>query len=204
MYTRVRLWWPGLLTPALFLGLAACGTVTRSARRQGGAELVVQDFCRSFGRQKGLAILSLFADSARFDIEGMSVSFVGREDIARFAEYGVAVHERLVAREFVVGQDTVRCRLDESNDWLGLLGVKRASYDGRFRVSGVRIVGARLDLLPVSRDELAGKLAGFLAWLLAQDPKALKQLLPGGRPAYDSKVVPGLIDRLRQWRSRTR
>jgi hypothetical protein len=175
-----------------------------SARRQGTADLVVRDFCRSFGRQKGLAILSLFADSARFDIGGMSVSFVGREDIARLADYGVAVHERLVARDLEVMQDTVLCRLEESNDWLGLLGVKRACYDGRFRVSGGRILGAQLDLIPESREELAGKLAGFLTWLLVQDPDALQQLLPGGRPAFDSRVVPQFINRLRQWRSRAR
>ena len=204
MRGRTRTSRRGLLAAALLLGVAACGTVTRSVRGQGGAGLVVQDFCRSFGRQKGLAITSLFTDSARFDIGGVSVSFVGREDIARLAEYGVAVHERLVARDLEVAVDTVRCRLEESNDWLGMLGVKRVYYDGRFRVSGGRILGARLTLIPESREELAGKLAGFLAWLLAQDPEALQQLLPGGRPAYDSKVVSELINRLRQWRSQSR
>jgi hypothetical protein len=195
---------PGLLAAALLLGIAACGIVTRSVREQRDADLVVRDFCRSFGRQRGLAILSLFADSARFDIGGMSVSFVGRQDIARLADYGVAVHERLVARDIEVVRDTVVCRLEESNDWLGLLGVKRAYYDGRFRVSGGRILGAQLDLVPESREELAGKLGGFLVWLVAQDPKALQQLLPGGRPAFDSRVVPKLIKRLRQWRARVR
>jgi hypothetical protein len=184
--------------------VAACGTVTRSTRGPGSADLVVQDFCGRFGRQKGFAILSLFTDSARVDIEGVSVSFVGREDIARLVEYGVAVHDRLVVRDPEVAQDTVRCRLEESNDWLALLGVRLATYDSRFLVSGGRIMGARLDLTPDSREELAGKLAGFLAWLLAQDPKALQQLLPGGRPAYDRNVVPELINRLRQWRSQKR
>jgi len=141
---------------------------------------------------------------ARFDIDDVGVSFVGREEIARLAEYGVAVHERLVARGFEVAQDTVRCRLEESNDWLGLLGVKRASYDGWFRVSGTRILDARVNLTPESRDELGGRLAGFVAWLLAEDPKALQRLFPGGRPAYDSGVVPELMARLRQWRSRSR
>jgi len=201
---RIRTCWPGLLAAALLLGTAACGTVTRSVRGARDADLAVRDFCRSFGRQKGLAILSLFADSARFDIGGMSVSFVGREDIARFADYGVAVHERLVARDLEVVRDTVVCRLEESNDWLGLLGVKRAYYDGSFRVSGGRILGAQLDLVPESREELAGKLGGFLVWLVAQDPKALQQLLPGGRPAFDSRVVPEFIKRLRQWRARVR
>ena len=204
MPDSVRSWWTGPVAAALLLSVVACGTVTRSARGQGRADLVVQDFCRNFGRQKGLAVLSLFADSARFDIGGASVTFVGREDIVRLVEYGVAVHERLVAGDFEVAQDTVRCRLEESNDWLALLGVKRATYDGRFRVSGGRIMGARLDLTPDSREELAGKLAGFLAWLLAHDPKALQQILPGGRPAYDESIVPELISRLRQWRARTR
>ena len=204
MLDRCRPRWPGPLAASLLLSITACGTVTRSARGQGGADLVVQDFCQSLGRQKGLAMLHLFADTARVDIEGVSVSFVGREDIARLAEYGVAVHERLKATEVEVALDTVRCRLQESNDWLALLGVNRAIYDGRFLVSGGRIDGARLVLSPASREELAGKLAGFLAWLLAYDPKALQQLLPGGRPAYDSRVVPELINRLRQWRVRPR
>lgn len=204
MRARVRLWWSAPLTAALFLNLAACGTATRSARRQGGADLVVQDFCRSFGRQRGLAFTSLFADSARFDIEGVSVSFVGREGLARLADYGVAVHSRLAARNFDVSQDMVRCRFEESNDWLGLLGVKRASYDGWFRVSGTRILDARVNLTPESREELAGRLAGFVAWLLTEDPKALQRLFPGGRPAYDSRAVPELVNRLRQWRARSR
>jgi hypothetical protein len=194
----------GLFAAASFLSMTGCGTATRSARGPGGADLVVRDFCRRFGRQKGLAILNLFADSARFDIDNVSVSFVGAEDIARLADYGVAVNERLVARDFEVVQDTVRCRLEESNDWLALLGVKHAYYDGRFRVSGGRILSARLSLVPESREELSGKLAGFLAWLLVEDPKALGQLLPGGRPAYDSRVIPEFINRLRQWRARPR
>jgi hypothetical protein len=204
MPDRVRRGWPELLAASLFLSIAACGTVTRSVRGRGGADLVVRDFCQSLGRQKGLAILHQFVDTARVDIEGVSVSFVGREDIARLAEYGVAVHERLKATEIEAALDTVRCRLDESNDWLALLGVNRATYDSRFVVSRGRIDGARFVLTTASREELAGKLAGFLAWLLAQDPKALQRLLPGGRPAYDSRIVPELIGRLRQWRARPR
>jgi hypothetical protein len=165
---------------------------------------VVQDFCRKFGRQQGLGILSLFADGARFDIEGLGVSFVGREGLARLADYGLAAHSRLASREFEVRQDTVRCRLEETNDWLGLLGVKRASYNGWFLVSGARILAARVSLTPESKDELGGRLAGFVAWLLTEDPKALQRLFPGGRPAYDSRVVSELIARLRQWRSRSR
>ena len=186
------------------LGVGACGTVTRPTRAEGDADLVVQDFCQSFGQKAGLAILSLFADSARFDIEGIGVGFVGRDDIGRLAEYGMAVHERLKVRDIEVSQDTVRCRLRESNDWLGLLGVRRATYNGWFWVSEGRILGARLELTPESRDELAGKLAEFLSWLLVENPKALNRLLPGGRPTYDSRIVPELIVRLRQWQSRPR
>jgi len=175
---------------------------TRSVHRQGGADFVVRDFCRRFGRQSGLAVLSLFADSARFDIEGVGVSFVGREGLTRLADYGVAVHSRLVVRDLEMGRDTVWCRFEESNDWLGLLGVRLASYDGWFRVSGTRILEARVRLTPESSDELGGRLAGFVAWLLAKDPKAVQRLFPGGRPVYDSDVVPELIARLRQWRSR--
>jgi hypothetical protein len=199
-----RLWRLGLLAAALLPGIAGCGTAARSARGPGRADLVVQDFCRSFGRQKGLAILNLFADSARLDIDDLSVSFVGPEDIARLANYGVAVNERLVARDFEVNQDTVRCRLEESNDWLALLGVKRVYYDGRFRVSGGRILGAQLAMVPDSREELSRRLTGFLAWLLIEHPKALERLLPGGRPLYDSRVVPEFINLLRQWRARPR
>ena len=204
MPARAKLWWPGLFAAALLSGLVACGTVTRSARGQCGADLVVRDFCRSFGRQKGLAIVSLFEDSARFDLEGLSVSFVGRDGLARLADYGAAVHSRLAARDVEVRQETVRCRLEESNDWLGPLGVKHASYDGRFRVSGARILEAQVSLTPESRDELGGRLASFVTWLLNEDPKALQRLLPGGRPAYDANVVPELVARLRQWQSRTR
>jgi hypothetical protein len=164
--------------------------------------MVVKDFCRRFGRQQGVGILSLFADSARFDIEGQGVSFVGRDGLARLADYGMAAHSRLVPRGFEVTQDTVRCKLDETNDWLGLLGVKRASYDGWFLVSGTRILGARIGLTPGSSDEQGGRLAGFVVWLSTEDPKALQRLFPGGRPAYDGGVVRELIARLRQWRSR--
>jgi hypothetical protein len=181
---------------------AGCGMVVRPTRGYGDADRTVQDFCRKFGRQKGLGILSLFADSARFDLEGLGVSFVGREGLARLADYGVAARSRLVPREFDVRQDTIRCRLEETNDWLGLLGVKRASYNGRFLVAGTRIMDARISLTPESKDEMGGRLAGFVVWLSTEDPKALQRLFPGGRPAYDGGVVPELIARLRQWRSR--
>ena len=194
----------GLLLPAILLGLAVCGTVTTSARGHGTADLVVQDFCRTFGRKQGRALSNLFADSARFDIEGADVSFVGRDGIARLADYGAAVHYRLVARNIEVSHDTVRCRLVEENDWLKLLGAGHASYDGWFLVSGTEVVEARVRLTSQSSGELGGRLAGFAAWLIAEDPKALPRLFPNGRPAYDSRVIPELIALLRKWQSRAR
>ncbi len=178
--------------------------VTTSARTHGTADLVVRDFCRSFGRRQRFAVLNLFADSARFDITGVKVSFVGRDGIARLADYGAAVHSRLVPRDVDVSHDTVRCRLDEENDWLGLLGVGHASYDGWFLVSGTKIAEARVSLTPQSSDELGRRLAGFLVWLNAEDPEAIQRLFPGGRPAYDSRVVPELVGLLRKWQSRAR
>jgi hypothetical protein len=65
-------------------------------------------------------------------------------------------------------------------------------------------VEARIGLTPASSDELGGRLAGFVAWLSTEDPKALQRLFPGGRPAYDSGVVHELIALLREWRSRSR
>ena len=164
------------------VGAAGCGLAVRPAGGQRAADIVVQDFCRKFGRQQGLGILSLFADSARFDLDGLGVSFVGHDGLARLADYGLAARSRLVPREFEVRQDTVRCKLEETNDWLGLLGVKRASYDGWFLVSGTRIVSARIGLTPGSSDELGGRLAGFVAWLSTEDPKALQRLFPGADP----------------------
>jgi hypothetical protein len=173
-------------------------------RASGNTGLAVRDFCGRFGQRNASAVADLFADTARFDIEGIGVSFVGREGIARLADYGTAVHSRLTAVDLVVSNDTVHCRLDERNDWLGLLGVRRSSYVGWFVVSGPRIARVRLKLAPESRDELGGKLAGFLVWLATEDREVLQRLLPGGRPAYDSRVVPELISRLRQWQSRAR
>jgi hypothetical protein len=103
-----------------------------------------------------------------------------------------------------VTQDTVRCRLEETNDWLGLLGVRRTSSEGWFLVSGAKIVAARISLTQESKDELGGRLAGFVVWLSTEDPKALQRLFPGGRPAYDAGVVSELIARLREWQSRSR
>jgi hypothetical protein len=200
---RIRLRLAQLLAVG-FLVAAGCGPTVRPANGDGGAEAVVQDFYGRFGRQKGLAFLSLFTDSARFDIKGLSVSFVDRDGLARLADYGAAVHSRLAGRDLEVSHDTVRCRFDETNDWLGLLGVKYASYDGWFRVSGARIAEARVSLTPQSSDELGGKVADFVVWLRNQDPKVLQRLFPGGRPAYDSDVVPELISMLRQWQSRAR
>jgi len=193
---------PGLL--ALVCLAAGCGTAAKSSHRAASADLVVRDFCDRFGRRSGQGLLSLFADSGRFDIEGVGVSFVGREGLGRLADYGVAAHSRLRPRDFESRQDTIRCRFDESNNWLGLLGVGRASYRGWFRVSGTRILEARVRLTPESSDELGGRLAGFVVWLRKEDPKALERLFPGGRPAYDAAVVRELIVRLRQWRSRSR
>jgi len=193
-----------MLVTACLVGAVGCGSVVRPARGNGSADMVVRDFCRKFGRRQGLGMLSLFADSARFDLEGLGVSFAGRDGLARLADYAVAAHSRLAARDFEVRQDTVRCRLEETNNWLGLLGAKRASYDGWFLVSGTRIVQARIGLTPESSDELGRRLAGFVAWLSTEDPRSLQRLFPGGRPAYDSGVVSELIARLRQWRSRTR
>ena len=144
--------------------VAGCGTETRTVRRGRTGELVVRDFCTSFGRQRGFAFLNLFADSARLDIAELKVSFVGREDIERLADYGVAVNARLTAGDFRTEGETVFCRVAESNDWLDMLAVRSAS----------------------------------------EDPKALERLLPGGRPTYDATVVPELMRRLRQWRTRLR
>ncbi len=201
MRSVLRLWSAG---PLALLVLAACGTVTRSAHREANADLAVTDFCSRFGRQSASAVADLFVDSARFDIDGIGVSFVGRKEIARLADYGSAVHSRLSATGLQVSRETVSCRLEEKNHWLGLLAVEHASYNGWFVVSGPRIASARLRLAPESNEELGIKLAGFLAWLSAEDPETLQRLLPGGRPVYDSRAVPELLSRLRQWRLRVR
>lgn len=203
MRFRVRLLLGWLLATG-FLVVTRCAPAVVSAIGQGDAEGAVQDFCQRFGRQKGLAFVSLFADSARLDLVGLDVSFLGRDGLSRLADYGVAAHSRLAARGFTVSHDTVRCQLDETNDWLKLLGVKQISYGGWFLVSGAKIVRARVSITPASTDEMSDRLPGFLAWLMTQDPKAVQRLLPGGRPAYDSSIVPELIDRLRQWQSRSR
>jgi hypothetical protein len=184
--------------------LVTCGTAERSARRRGDPTLVVRDFCYRFGARSGSAVASLFVDSARFDIEGIHVSFVGRRDIVRLADFGRAVHANLAAAGFAVSDDTVRCRLTEQNDWLGLLGIASASYEARFVVDGSRIASARIRFTPASSDSVGKRLAGFVAWLASEDPKALATLLPGGRPAYDSRVVPELLALLRNWQARIR
>jgi hypothetical protein len=195
---------PGALAAVLLVGLVGCRGVVSPMPNTDRARMVVLDFCRRFGGQSGLGILSLLADSVQFEMDGLGVRFSGRPEVKVLTDYAVAVRSRLRATDISVNSDTVFCRLAETNDWLGLLNVKQASYDARFTIAGARITGAHVRLAPESEAELGGRLAGFMVWVSAVRPDALGRLFPGGRPAYRSDVVPELIALLKEWRARSR
>ncbi len=128
------------------------------------------------------------------------MAVVGRQEIVRLADYGVAVRSRLRLLDWSVDSTVVLCRLTERNEWLQLLGVDSAAYQGRFVVSRGRISDAVISPEPATQELLAGKLTEFGLWLTLNHPGTLGKLLS------DGKLVPGRTDfgeilrLLRQWR----
>jgi hypothetical protein len=189
---------------ALVCGLGCVAGVSHESGSSAGSEQAVRDFFRRFGHESGSGILLLFADTARFELAGLNVAFIGREDIRHLVEYGVEAGSKFRPSGLSSSGDTVTCSLEETNNWLELLGVSRCRYDGWFVVSGARIVSARIGMTPESAEEIGGRFASFVVWLQGRDPRALNRLLPGGRPAYNAGAARELRQRLAEWRAGSR
>jgi hypothetical protein len=189
----------------LVCGLGCVAGVSHDT--DGGAvapDMVVRQFCRRFGHESGSGILLLFADTARFDLAGLNVAFLGRENIRNLLEYGTEVNSRLSLTGLNVDGNAVTCSFTERNDWLGILGVSDCRYDGRFVVDGTRIAQAQIEMTPASTEEIGGRFASFVVWLQGRDPRAVNRLLPGGRLAYSGATARELLARLREWRAGSR
>lgn len=175
---------------------------TRRGSASGTGTSVVREFCRRFGSRDFRRIAGLFAANAVFEIDGLGIVLQGRHGIWDLAEYGAAVGSRFTVTELTEFGDTVRCHLEEHNEWCRLLGVESVSYAAWFVLRRGRIERAMVKLEPASREELRRGLAEFLVWLAATDPAALEKVMPGGKLRADAQTGMRLLDLLRRWCSR--
>jgi hypothetical protein len=172
----------------------------RSASNTTGQQ-VVQDFVSGFGVRRSSALVGLFTEDATVRIEGLGVALRGRDEVRQLVEYGAIVHSRMRMLESAQDSNVVTGRVEEKNDWFDLLGVPKAYYTGRFTFTGARVSTARIELEPATQDALGSRLAEFVVWLAANEPKALSRVLPGGRLALDADVFQEILSLLRRWRS---
>jgi len=163
---------------------------------------VVREFCRRFGTRGTRQVVGLFAADAVFEIDGLGIVVQGRQGLKGLAEYGARVGSRLAAVDVSEVGDTVRCRLEESNEVYRLLGVETVWYEGWFALRRGRIERAVVKLEPASREGLKRGLAEFLLWLAATDPAALEKAMPDGKLKADLETGARLLELLRRWRTR--
>ncbi|MFO7639055.1 MAG: hypothetical protein R6X14_07155 [bacterium] len=196
---------PGRAAARLLVCLLAGLACMPSGSRPGGSavnpELVVWQFARGYGGPGGARLARLFLPEADVRLAGLGTSARGRRGIARLLDYARAVEASLSLSGLERSGDTVTCRLAEDNAWLRALGADSLRYAARFVFRGARIADAEFRLLPGSKSALGRTAMPFARWVRKQEPGAIEQLLPGGRPELTGANARRLRELISRWRA---
>lgn len=185
-------------------GLACLAAAGRSAAPTNNPELAVRQFADGYGRYSAGRVLRLFEKDAVINLVGLGVTARGRRGIDGLLEYARAAGAELALSGLERRGDTVSCRLRETNNWLRALALDSIAHDARFIFTGSRIARADIRLLPASRSELGHAGLGFGRWVRDNDPAAIEQVLPGGRPDLSAENARLLLELIARWRAAQR
>lgn len=184
------------------IGLACLPVGTRTAPAALNPELAVRRFIEGYGTTVRGRVVRLFHPDADIRLAGLRAAARGRRGIDQLLQYAQAAEARLSLSELSRSGDTVFCRIAEDNAWLRALGADSLRYSARFVFRGGRIAHAEIRIRPGSRAALGRSAMPFALWAREQEPEAIEQILPGGRPEFSRANAVLLLDLIRRWQRR--
>ncbi|MCR4423462.1 MAG: hypothetical protein WHU95_03785 [candidate division WOR-3 bacterium] len=173
----------------------------QEGQKRRGSELgLVRTFVYGVGRQSEHRLLRLWTANGSLEVKGLGVMARGRKEIKDFLGYARTVDVRLSMSEPAVEGDTIFCRLEETNNWLHLVGVEPMIYKATFVIDE-----GKIDKLVVEPDQtvvilLTGRGVAFWQWLKKEEPEAVDELLPDGRFRFTPENGRRLMDLIARWR----
>ncbi len=161
---------------------------------------VVERFVYTLGKSGDSRLIRLWVPDGLVEVQGLGVIAQGRTGLREFFGYCREVKSELVMLAPVVQGETVFCRLEERNEWLGLLGLDRAVYEGRFVVKERRIAEMKIVPAPETRLAFIGQGLSFWRWLQQEEPGRVAELLPDGKFRFTAENGRTLIELIARWR----
>lgn len=166
----------------------------------------IADFERLKNSGDLAATLALFADDARLDFGPMG-SIEGRAAIANILGYDVALEAQLRHEDCEALASDVTCRVVETNDWLGTVGIESITYDESrysFNNDG-RIQSVTTTLSVRSAQALGAALNDFHSWAIDNETERYANLFSlDGRFIYSYENGEEVLELLKNWQSATK
>ncbi len=161
---------------------------------------VVRHFIQRFGHRSDARFLKLFAPGAKIEVVGLGVVTQGQNGLRDLFGYAVVVNSRLEMFDGQVNGDTVFCRVEESNDWLRIIGIEPAVYQSRFVLEEGKIVELVINPDAQTRTVLIGQGLSFWRWLRNDDPGAITSFSPDGKFRFTPENGKRLVQLISRWR----
>ena len=146
--------------------------------------------------------MSCFAENIQFEM-GDVWKKAGKEEVRKLEEWDNTVNSLLTASDMQEIDDTVTCRLIESNDWYELAGIGEVAYQRcTVTVKEGKITRINTELTPESMMGVTEALKAFMPWAAKERPGVLAELMQKGELVYGAENAEKWLRMLQAWKER--
>lgn len=183
------------MVQCLVIGLLGCNGAF-------SPEVTVQDYKRAFNSHSVDSLMSLYSDDVVFMIPDLMMNLSGITNLRGVAEYDSVLNTTMMLSDLSVTGDTVFCSIEETNDWMKLVGISSAFYhNAMFVVKEGKVTHIEADVSDSSLSDFRNVLGSFLHWAKQHHPNELELLMPAGIFQFSAASAMLFIDLLREWKS---
>jgi limonene-1,2-epoxide hydrolase len=160
---------------------------------------VVRSYQQAYNDHDVEKLMALHAEDVSFEVAGQ-ISLQGKEQVRDLAEYDFALNIQMFIDQVETRGDTVRCRLEEKNDWLEAAGIERASYTGVFSIEGGLIRSISAEQSTPTAAALKRVIGPLTHWAEKERPERLAEMMPQGTFVYNGGNARKSLSLVQEWR----
>ncbi len=139
----------------------------------------------------------------RYEVEGFWRK-VGKEEVRELMAWNAVVKCRLMVRDCRLDDDSVRCKMFESSDWLSELGIERVEYSrGEFEFRGGLICNVNAVLSRDSVEIMNEEMIPVIEWAAKTRPHSLDDLIADNEFSYSEENAGKWLQLIRDWKAET-
>ena len=159
---------------------------------------VVRSYQQAYNDHDLEQLMALHAEDVSFEIPGQ-ISLRGKEQVRDLAEYDFALNIQMFIDRVETRGDTVRCRLEEKNDWLEAAGIERTSYAAIFFIEGGLIRSIMASESAPTAAAFKRIMGPLIHWAKMERPERLAEMMPQGEFVYNGQNAAKSLALVREW-----